>query len=100
MRNNVAKRGLGDQEMSEDKTVHFATVEGIIERLDRVNRRLVAIVVLLIVLLVGSNIAWLVYESQFQEVTTETQIDAWQDGNTNLVSGGDMYYGPESQGKD
>lgn len=51
--------------MSERKSVHIATVEGIIDRLDRINRRLIAIVVLLIVLLVGSNVAWLIYESQF-----------------------------------
>ena len=86
--------------MSEEKTVNIATVEGIIDRLDRINRRLIGIIILLIVLLVASNVVWIVYESQFQEVSTETDIDAWQDGDTNLVSGGDMYYGAEGQNQD
>lgn len=58
-----------------------------------VNRRLVIIIALLIVLLVGSNCAWLYYESQFEDVfSTTTEIDAQQesaDGN-NYIVGGDM----------
>ena len=88
--------------MSERKSVHIATVEGIIDRLDRINRRLIAIVVLLIVLLVGSNVAWLIYESQFETYTTasDTDIEAIQfGGETNMVSGGDINYGSDSEGQ-
>ena len=86
--------------MSERKSVHFATVEGIVDRLDRINRRLIAIIVLLIILLVGSNVAWLIYESQFETYTTETdtEIEAVQlGGQTNMVSGGDINYGTDSE---
>ena len=65
----------------------------------RREKRFVAIIVLLIILLVGSNIAWLVYENSFEEVITteETIIDAQQDGEgTNIVGGGDISYGAES----
>ena len=89
--------------MSERKSVNIATVEGIIDRLDRINRRLVTIVVLLIILLVGSNVAWLVYESQFESCVTETEteIDAVQlGGQTNMVSGGDINYGADSEGQE
>lgn len=35
-------------------------------------KSLIMIIVFLIVLLFGSNIAWLIYEAQFETVTTET----------------------------
>ena len=66
-------------------------------RMERVNKRLIAIIVLLIVLLVGSNIAWLVYESHFEPCYSSCDIDAEQDGDgVNIVGGGDVSYGPES----
>lgn len=68
-------------------------------RLMGIIKSLIAVIVILIVLLVGSNIAWLVYENSFEEVVTteETIIDAQQDGEgTNIVGGGDVNYGAES----
>lgn len=65
----------------------------------RREKRFVAIIVLLIILLVGSNIGWLVYESQF-EVVEETNTTVEQDaenGKNNFI-GGD-YYG-ETNHKD
>jgi len=40
-----------------------------------------------LVLLVGSNIAWLVYESQFEEITTEEQVieDINNSSNSNYT---------------
>ncbi len=70
--------------------------EGALYRMDRANKRLWMLCILLVVLLVGSNIAWLHYERQFQtEVTT---IEAEQDGDgNNIVGGGDINYGTESK---
>ena len=68
-------------------------------RLMGIIKSLIAVIVILIVLLVGSNVAWLVYENSFEEVVTteETIIDAQQDGEgTNIVGGGDVNYGAES----
>ena len=68
-------------------------------RLMSIIKRLIAVIVILIVLLVGSNVAWLVYENSFEEVVTteEMIIDAQQDGEgTNIVGGGDVNYGAES----
>jgi hypothetical protein len=54
----------------------------------RREKRLIAIIVLVIVLLVGSNIGWLVYESQFETISYE------QDGeginNVNVGEQGDL----------
>ena len=68
-------------------------------RLMDIIKWLIAVILVLIVLLVGSNVAWLVYENSFEEVVTteETIIDAQQDGEgTNIVGGGDVNYGTES----
>lgn len=53
---------------------------------------LLAVIILLVVLLVGSNIAWLVYESQFETVE-ETYQDVMQeaDNGENNFIGGDLY---------
>lgn len=62
----------------------------------RREKRFVAIVVLLILLLVSSNIAWLIYENSFEvvEETTETiTYDVMQDGtgtNNSIINGGDI----------
>ena len=67
-------------------------------RLMGIIKWLIAVIVILIVLLVGSNVGWLVYENSFEEVVTteEAIIDAQQDGEgTNIVGGGDVNYGAE-----
>ena len=62
----------------------------------RREKRFVAIIVLLIFFLVGSNIAWLIYENFFEvvEETTETiTYDIMQDGtgtNNSIINGGDI----------
>ena len=84
-----------------EKNVSEFTLEGVVERLDRINRRLIAVIILLIVLLVGSNALWVVYESQFETETTETEVRAVQwGGDTNMVSGGDINYGASGDGQD
>lgn len=80
--------------MSERKSVSLATVEGIIERLDRINRRLIAVVVLLIVLLVGSNVFWIVYENQYQDLSIEVEQDA-EEGTNNFANDGGIIYNGE-----
>jgi hypothetical protein len=57
----------------------------------RREKRFVAIIVLLILLLVGSNMAWLIYENQFEvvEETTETIITQDNSGGYNNYIGND-----------
>ena len=88
--------GAGNQPV----TVPYVVHESSMARAERLSRRLVAIIILLIVLLVGSNIGWLIYESQFETIETieKTVIEATQDGTgTNIVGGGDINYGSESK---
>lgn len=73
----------------ENKDVPYVVHEGIVTRLERTNKRLWILCIILIVSLIGSNLAWIYYESQWEyvESTTTQQID--QDGGNNSVVGGD-----------
>lgn len=80
-------------------SVLYVVHESSMARAERQSKRLVAVIILLIVLLVGSNIGWLVYENSFETVeTNETIIEAEQDGSgINIIGGGDVDYGTESK---
>ena len=77
--------------------IPYIVHEGAMSRMERVNKRLIAIIVLLIVLLVGSNIAWLIYESKYQDICVEAEQDGY---GVKIVGGGDITYGPESDNQD
>jgi hypothetical protein len=67
-------------------------------RLMGIIKSLIAVILVLIVLLVGSNIAWLVYENSFKEVVTTTEediiVDAEDNGIANYIGNdGDIYNG-------
>jgi hypothetical protein len=68
------------------------------ERNKKLINKLIAVILVLVFLLVGSNVAWLVYESQFETVETveEVYIEAEQGEGTNIVGGGDVSYGTDS----
>ena len=55
-------------------SVPFEVYESVMAQI----RRLVLVIVLLILLLVGSNVGWLIYETQF-EVVEETTTTITQD---------------------
>lgn len=58
-------------------------------RLMKIIKWLVAVVALLIVLLVGSNIGWLIYESQFETPETWEQevIQDAENGENHFIGG-------------
>lgn len=69
--------------------VSYIVYESATARLDRIIKRLWVIILVLIILLVGSNLAWLYYESQFEQVTetTVTQDVRSGKGDANLNDG-------------
>lgn len=76
------------------------TLDMICSRMERTNKRLFIVVIILVVSLILSNGAWLWYESQF-ETTSTTRIEAEQEayGNgENIIVGGD--YGREAESND
>lgn len=59
------------------------------ERLSRIIKYLLILCIILIIIGFGSNIAWLVYESQYEYVTTDTittqDIDDADLDNTSVI---------------
>lgn len=82
-----------------DKTpvnVPYLVHEGDMSRLERQLKRLWIVILVLIFLLVGTNCAWLWYESQFETVETveEIVVDADENGIANYIGNdGDIING-------
>ena len=82
-----------NNEKTAPEAVPYIVHESAMARTERCAKRLWTVIILLIVLLVGTNGAWLWYESQFEVVETTT-IEAEQDGSgVNIVGGGNVDYG-------
>lgn len=63
-------------------------------RLMGIIKWLIAVIVILIVLLVGSNIGWLVYEAQYEAVEETTITQENEDGYNNYIGNdGDIVNG-------
>ena len=85
-------------ENNEVNAIPYIAYESSMARMERVNKKLWIALLVLIVALVGTNAGWLWWENQWQYVQSDTTIEATQDGSgTNIVSGGDLNYGTESQ---
>lgn len=79
-----------------NETMTRAAHELDMARMERANRRQWIVILLLIVLLVGSNVGWLYYEAQFtDEVTTVTQDLDTGDGDAVVSGTGDINYGTD-----
>ena len=79
--------------------VPYIVHEASMARSERTVKRLWATIILLILLFVGSNAAWLYYESQFEYsvTTTETyEADADDDGTAIISGDGDISINGES----
>lgn len=66
-----------------------AVYEASEERHARHYKGLLAVIILLVVLLVGSNIAWLIYESQFETVEESYVVEQDNEGGYNNYIGND-----------
>ena len=79
------------------ESVPYIAHESAMARMERTNKRLWITNLILIFLLVGAIIGFAYYGNQFEDVVTT--IEAEQDGSgVNIVSGGDLDYGAESEG--
>ncbi len=67
------------------------TIDVITAMTERTIKRLWILIILLIVLLFGSNAAWLYYESQFTDEVITQEVTQEADNGTNRFVGGDYY---------
>ena len=70
-----------------EKMIPYFCHEGDMARAERTIKRLWILCIMLIVLLVGTNVAWIYYESQFEEIVETTQEITQEnsDGINNFV---------------
>jgi hypothetical protein len=87
--NNCSEEKFLSQELA---VMPIAQHEKDQDRLMKIIKSLISVIIVLIVLFVGTNIAWIIYEAQF-EVVEETNTTVEQDANngTNNFIGGDVY---------
>lgn len=82
-------------EKKKNDSVSYIVHESIMARMERAQKRLFILCLVIFLLFVASNCAWLWYESRFQnvETTTTTQTvtqDGGDGGNNNFVGGDDI----------
>lgn len=83
-----------NNEKTAPKAVPYIVHESAMARAERSAKRLWTVIILLIVLLVGSNGAWLWYESQFETVETVEVTQENADGYNNYIGNdGDIVNG-------
>lgn len=80
--------GCGTEEMA---VMPIAQHEKDQNRLMSIIKSLIAVIIVLIVLLVGSNIAWIVYENSFEDYVIAQDVEQDADNGTNNFIGGDYY---------
>ena len=79
--------------------VPFAVYESAMTRAERNFKRMWVLIILLLALFVGTNAAWIWYESQFQIVEeTYQEVTQESESGSNTFVGGDIY--GETNGQD
>lgn len=73
-------------------TVPYVVHEASQARSERHNKRLWIIILVMIGALIGTNLAWIIYNSQFEIVEeTNTAVEQDADNGTNNFIGGNLY---------
>lgn len=72
----------------EQQNIPYFAHEGIMARMERTIKRLWVLCIVLIILLAGSNAAWLWYESQFEDEQTTVTQELNSDGGDAIINDG------------
>lgn len=83
------------------ETVSYFVYEGTIAYMERTIRRLWVLCIIIFLAFVGSNVAWMYYESGFETVETTVTQEAYSDGDSTAVVNGNgagvINYGGEGE---
>lgn len=87
------------------KEVPYIVFEGEMARLERIIKRQFILILVAICFLVGTNVYWIWYESQFQDVVTTTTQDDTQkvdsdDGDATINDGVHINGNSDADGSD
>lgn len=72
-------------------SIPYYVAEGMLDRQSATIKKLWIMCILLIVLLVGSNALWIIYESQFMYYEQSVEQEIESEGNTTVIGIGDNY---------
>lgn len=86
--------------MNEDRYITEKGFESALAREDIKNKRLWILVIVLLVMLFGSNAGWIWYESQFEDVVTISQDVETQSSPAYVNGTGSMSVNGESKTND
>ena len=73
--------------------IPYVAHEGAMVRLERTNRRLWIVVIILILALLATNSAWLYYESQMEDVYVTQEAESSDSSTLIMTNGGSVEYG-------
>lgn len=77
--------------------INYAAHEGMMARMERTIRRLWILCIILIILLAGTNAAWIYYENSFEDVvSTEISQDVNSDDGGNAIINDGVHINGES----
>lgn len=62
-------------------------------RMETTNKRMFIAFLIVLVMLFATNIAWVIYESQFKDVVVTQEADTWDGGNNYMNGTGEFSYG-------
>ena len=84
--------------MDENKnlSISYLAFESSQARMERLNKRLWIVILVLIIALVGTNAGWIYYENSFEDVVIKQEVEAQADGDSDLklnTIGGDYNVG-------
>lgn len=74
--------------MSENKSIPCYAFDGAMMLANKTIRRLWILCIILVVLVVGSNVGWLIYESQYIEKSGKIEQQAEWDSESDVVFNG------------
>lgn len=76
-----------------NETIPYIAYESSLTRADKTNKRLWILNIILMVLLLATNITWIIYENQYiDEISVEQEVDTG-DGDAFVNGIGDFNYG-------
>lgn len=100
---NCAKKIESPFVENEILTIPYAAHQSAAARQERQIRRMWIVVLVLISALIGTNLAWIIYENSFEEIVTTEEIivDADNNGNANYIGqDGNIYNGKDYSKED
>ena len=72
-------------EVKNSEAVPYFVHEGIMTRMERTNHRLWVMCILLVIVLVATNLSWIIYESQFEYYEEQIVEQESESGNNNFI---------------